>query len=172
MAADRPPGNIPTMTNVSTPTHRRPCGPNPFSGEALVRLRQRMQLNQSQFWRRFGTTQSGGSRYESGRKPPGPVRILLTLATADESDAQALLQALRAPGAGFNPKMFLGDLCRHARIDEGEVRLGERLTFKANQQIALQAGEHQLTLSVDGVLALNGRPLCVAPTSEPSAVKG
>lgn len=146
-----------------TTTSHTPA-PNPFSGEALVRLRQRMQLNQSQFWRRFGTTQSGGSRYESGRKPPGPVRILLALAMADESDAQALLQALRAPGADLDPNVFFNDLCQQARIAEGEVRLGERLTLKADQQIALQAGEHQLTLSVDGVLALNGQPLCVAPT--------
>lgn len=35
--------------------------------------------NQSEFWRRFGVTQSGGSRYESGRSVPKPVRLLMQL---------------------------------------------------------------------------------------------
>jgi len=35
--------------------------------------------NQSSFWARFGVTQSGGSRYESGRGVPKPVRILMAL---------------------------------------------------------------------------------------------
>lgn len=145
-----------------TPTSHTPAT-DTFSGEALVRMRRRLQLNQHQFWQRIGTTQSGGSRYENGRNLPGPVRILLTLATADESDAQALLQALRAPGVDPDPKVFFKNLCRQARVAEGEVKLGECLTLKANQQIALQAGAHQLTLSVDGVLALNGKTICAAP---------
>lgn len=160
-----------TTTTASVAPHQSPArAEDPFSGEALVRLRRRMQLNQSQFWRRFGCTQSGGSRYESGRRPPGPLRILLTLATADESDAQALLQALRAPGTDFDPRVFFADLCKQARIDEGEIKLGENLTLKTGQRIALQAGEHQLTLSEDGVLALNGRTVCVgAPLRPPTA---
>jgi hypothetical protein len=40
------------------------------------RLRGENQLN---FWQRFGVTQSGGSRYESGRGVPRPVRILMSL---------------------------------------------------------------------------------------------
>ena len=35
--------------------------------------------NQTEFWQRFGCTQSGGSRYESGRDLPEPVQLLLAL---------------------------------------------------------------------------------------------
>lgn len=33
--------------------------------------------NQTQFWTRFGVTQSGGSRYESARPLPHPVALLI-----------------------------------------------------------------------------------------------
>jgi DNA-binding transcriptional regulator YiaG len=43
------------------------------------KLRESLGLNQTQFWARVEVTQSGGSRYESGRAMPGPVRKLLGL---------------------------------------------------------------------------------------------
>jgi transcriptional regulator with XRE-family HTH domain len=42
-------------------------------------LRRKLRLNQSEFWSRVGVTQSGGSRYETGRRIPRPVRELLRL---------------------------------------------------------------------------------------------
>ena len=42
-------------------------------------IRARLGLNQDQFWTQIGVTQSGGSRYESGRDMPKPVRELLRL---------------------------------------------------------------------------------------------
>lgn len=53
-----------------------------------LRERQMTGLNQQQFWSRFGVTQSGGSRYESGRAIPKPVRMLMavTLGYADASE--------------------------------------------------------------------------------------
>jgi transcriptional regulator with XRE-family HTH domain len=42
-------------------------------------IRNRLSMNQQEFWARVGVTQSGGSRYESGRKMPKPVRELLRL---------------------------------------------------------------------------------------------
>ena len=42
-------------------------------------IRRRLRLNQHQFWSQIGVTQSGGSRYESGRRMPKPVRELLRL---------------------------------------------------------------------------------------------
>ena len=42
-------------------------------------IRRRLRLNQQEFWSRIGVTQSGGSRYESGRTMPKPVRELLRL---------------------------------------------------------------------------------------------
>jgi transcriptional regulator with XRE-family HTH domain len=45
----------------------------------LREIRRRLRLNQQEFWSRVGVTQSGGSRYESGRSMPKPVRELLRL---------------------------------------------------------------------------------------------
>jgi transcriptional regulator with XRE-family HTH domain len=42
-------------------------------------IRRKLRLNQQDFWSRIGVTQSGGSRYESGRSMPKPVRELLRL---------------------------------------------------------------------------------------------
>ncbi len=42
-------------------------------------LRKKLGLNQMDFWSQIGVTQSGGSRYESGRSMPKPVRELLRL---------------------------------------------------------------------------------------------
>lgn len=42
-------------------------------------IRRRLHLNQEEFWSQIGVTQSGGSRYESGRSMPKPVRELLRL---------------------------------------------------------------------------------------------
>jgi transcriptional regulator with XRE-family HTH domain len=49
-------------------------------------IRQRLGLNQEQFWTRIGVTQSGGSRYESGRSMPRPVRELLRLVHVEHLD--------------------------------------------------------------------------------------
>src|SRR5262249_13025389 len=43
-------------------------------------------LNQEQFWTQIGVTQSGGSRYESGREMPKPVRELLRLVHVEQID--------------------------------------------------------------------------------------
>lgn len=49
-------------------------------------IRQRLGLNQEEFWTRIGVTQSGGSRYESGRSMPKPVRELLRLVHVERLD--------------------------------------------------------------------------------------
>lgn len=41
--------------------------------------RKKEGVNQKDFWKRYGVTQSGGSRYESGRNIPKPLAILLWL---------------------------------------------------------------------------------------------
>ncbi len=41
--------------------------------------RRKLGMNQSAFWSRYGVTQSGGSRYESGRNMPLPTAILIYL---------------------------------------------------------------------------------------------
>jgi len=42
-------------------------------------VRKGHNLNQCEFWSRLGVTQSGGSRYESGRTVPKSVAILAHL---------------------------------------------------------------------------------------------
>jgi transcriptional regulator with XRE-family HTH domain len=49
-------------------------------------IRRRLGLNQQQFWTKIGVTQSGGSRYESGRNMSKPVRELLRLVHIEQID--------------------------------------------------------------------------------------
>ncbi|MDR1935967.1 MAG: transcriptional regulator [Candidatus Accumulibacter sp.] len=53
-------------------------------------IRRKLGLNQQQFWSRIGVTQSGGSRYESGRSMPRPVRELLRLVHVEQIDIQRI----------------------------------------------------------------------------------
>ena len=47
---------------------------------AVLAIRYKRGENQSELWNRIGVTQSGGSRYESGRSIPKPVQLLLQVA--------------------------------------------------------------------------------------------
>ena len=53
-------------------------------------IRRKLGLNQQQFWSTLGVTQSGGSRYESGRNMPKPVRELLRLVHVEQIDVKAI----------------------------------------------------------------------------------
>lgn len=53
-------------------------------------IRLRLGLNQQEFWGRIGVTQSGGSRYESGRNMPKPVRELLRVVHVDRIDLKKI----------------------------------------------------------------------------------
>jgi transcriptional regulator with XRE-family HTH domain len=53
-------------------------------------LRHKLGLNQQEFWGKIGVTQSGGSRYESGRSMPRPVQQLLRLVHVDSVDITSL----------------------------------------------------------------------------------
>ena len=69
-------------------------------------IRRKLRMNQQEFWSRIGVTQSGGSRYESGRKMPKPVRELLRLvhvegmelANAKRDDLEIIAYIKRNPG--------------------------------------------------------------------------
>lgn len=61
-----------------------------------VAVRKKRGLNQSQFWNKLGVTQSGGSRYESGRTIPRPVKILLALSYGTEKQRAKTLDAITA----------------------------------------------------------------------------
>lgn len=49
-------------------------------------VRRKLGMNQQQFWSKLGVTQSGGSRYESGRNIPRPVQHLLRLVHVEQID--------------------------------------------------------------------------------------
>lgn len=49
-------------------------------------IRQKLGLNQDEFWQKIGVTQSGGSRYEAGREMPRPVTELLRLVHVEGVD--------------------------------------------------------------------------------------
>ncbi|PKO83939.1 MAG: transcriptional regulator [Betaproteobacteria bacterium HGW-Betaproteobacteria-11] len=49
-------------------------------------IRRKLGVNQQQFWSQLGVTQSGGSRYESGRNMPRPVQQLLRLVHVEKID--------------------------------------------------------------------------------------
>lgn len=69
---------------------------NAFDNPAQIKLfRQKNTMNQTEFWSRIGVTQSGGSRYESGRNIPVPVQRLLLIAYGTEKQAQKVIDDLR-----------------------------------------------------------------------------
>jgi len=83
-----------------------------YTGTEVRELRRKLHLNQSEFWTPFQTTQSGGSRYESGREIPAPVQVLLNIAFGTDVKATAIFDELRAFG---NPK-------KKAKATQGEAK--------------------------------------------------
>ncbi|MDP2171892.1 MAG: transcriptional regulator [Rhodocyclaceae bacterium] len=81
-------------------------------------IRRKLGLNQQQFWSKLGVTQSGGSRYESGRNMPRPVQHLLRLVHVEQIDIQKIkredyevIEFLRAK----NSELFK-DLKKQAKV--------------------------------------------------------
>ena len=64
-----------------------------------VAVRKKRGLNQTQFWQKLGVTQSGGSRYESGRNIPRPVKILMAVSYGTEKQRQRVIESLTATAA-------------------------------------------------------------------------
>lgn len=65
-------------------------------------IRKKLGMNQQEFWGQIGVTQSGGSRYESGRNIPKAVRELLRLVHIEKvnlakisGDDLAIIQLLK-----------------------------------------------------------------------------
>lgn len=66
-----------------------------WTGEELRTLRTKRGMNQSEFYTPLGITQSGASRYESGRRIPTPLQRLITITYGTRKQADALITALR-----------------------------------------------------------------------------
>lgn len=62
----------------------------------LLEVRRARGENQAQFWNRFGVTQSGGSRYETGRNIPVPTGKLVMLFLTGVIDDADLAKAAKA----------------------------------------------------------------------------
>ena len=63
---------------------------------------QKVGMNQQDFWGRVGVTQSGGSRYESGRDIPESTQALLALVYCDALLLGDVLHLLRSGTWDFN----------------------------------------------------------------------
>lgn len=72
--------------------------PTPVTGEDALAMRKKRGLNQGDFWKVVGITQSGGSRYESGRNIPNTVQTLLRIAYGSASQKQSALNSLTLKG--------------------------------------------------------------------------
>ena len=59
-------------------------------------VRNKLHLNQAEFWGPLNVTQSGGSRYESGRAMPGPVKLLVNIVHGSPRQAERLVSYLRS----------------------------------------------------------------------------
>lgn len=84
--------------------HRRPSEASfhPLSYVTSPReARRRAGLNQASFWSRFGVTQSGGSRYESGRDIAGPTQILMVLYACGKVSDEDLFEARTVLGSEY-----------------------------------------------------------------------
>jgi DNA-binding transcriptional regulator YiaG len=57
----------------------------PFKPGKLKEVRRKLGLNQGNFWKGVGITQSGGSRYESGQNVPKPVCALIRVVYGDQA---------------------------------------------------------------------------------------
>jgi DNA-binding transcriptional regulator YiaG len=67
-----------------------------FTPDKIADARKASGLNQQAFWSRFGVTQSGGSRYESGRNIPAPTALLIWLRDTGRIADKDLEDALKA----------------------------------------------------------------------------
>lgn len=66
-----------------------------MTGTDVRNKRLKLDLSQDDFWGPLGLSQSAGSRYESGRTIPDPVRNLLVIAYGTARDSDGVVAILR-----------------------------------------------------------------------------
>jgi len=84
-------------------------------------IRRSLKLKQEEFWSRIGVTQSGGSRYEAGRRMPNPVRELLRVVYIERIDL-----------ARINRSDF--DLLEYLKAEQPEMYEGLREQLRSQQR--------------------------------------
>lgn len=65
------------------------------NGSETRKLREKLGMNQTQFWSRVRVQQSAASRYETGRSMPAAVQLLLVIAYGTDKQAAAAVATLR-----------------------------------------------------------------------------
>lgn len=65
----------------------------------MAAVRRGTGRTQADFWTSFGTTQSGGARYEGGRPLPRPLQMLIWLWRTGRISDSDLTEAVRATNA-------------------------------------------------------------------------
>jgi len=88
-------------------------------------IRRRLGMNQQEFWGRIGVTQSGGSRYESGRNMPKPVQELLRVVHVGQIDLK---------------KLNKGDIAVISYLKNAEPALYRRLKSEASGHMSGRRG--------------------------------
>lgn len=88
-------------------------------------LRHSKDLNQTEFWGPLGVTQSGGSRYESGRTMPKPVAELVRVHHVEQIDTTQLVgeqaEVVRLMQAGLiSPSVILEQAPAQAQDNKPE----------------------------------------------------
>lgn len=86
---------------------------DPISNPRALRIKS--GLNQAQFWGAVGVTQSGGSRYESGRKMPKPVQELLRVVHVEQVNLRTIKGSDLAFLAWLKRQPAYRDLARQFR---------------------------------------------------------
>ncbi|MFN3986800.1 MAG: helix-turn-helix domain-containing protein [Rhodocyclaceae bacterium] len=143
---------------MTKPKRPRPTGP---SSRSATDIRLALGMNQKHFWGALGVTQSGGSRYESGRSIPRPVRMLLDLATAPEEDALERFKALReafGPAARAErtpPRKLARDEPVHSETGWHVIESVRPITFRIER--------NALILRSDAPMLLNGKRMGTPP---------
>ena len=66
-----------------------------YTGKQIKKFRKSQGVNQQAFWKDLGVTQSGGSRFETGRALPRTVNILLNIRLQEPKISREIVTALR-----------------------------------------------------------------------------
>lgn len=69
----------------------------PINSAAVLKTRKDLGINQQAFWSKIKVTQSGGSRYETGRSIPASIQHMIVLAYGSQTEADKLVKSLRSP---------------------------------------------------------------------------
>ena len=73
-----------------------------LTGEQVLKLRKVLGMSQLDFWSAIGTTQSGGSRYETGRTIPLETEILVRFVYLNQPVTLSMHQLI-SPANGVKP---------------------------------------------------------------------